>query len=64
MQPDNWKAIESAQVVQLDDSDRHLLDAVQSKLGLNNSDFRHFLVLIGRIARGAARLNAVHLPKP
>jgi hypothetical protein len=62
MDAENWKAIVAAQVVQLDDADRWLLDQVQSKLGLNDRDFRHFLVLIGKIAPSAARLNAVHLP--
>jgi hypothetical protein len=62
---ENWKAIESAQVVQLDDADRMLLDTVQTRLDLSDTEFRHFLVLIGKVAlAGSGRLAGVHLPKP
>ena len=62
---ENWKAIESAQVVQLDDADRMLLDTVQTRLDSSDTEFRHFLVLVGKIAlAGPGRLAGVHLPKP
>lgn len=59
MEKENWNPVEAAQIIQLNDGDRRLLDHVQGQLDLNDSDFRHFLVLIGKIAPSAARLNAV-----
>jgi hypothetical protein len=64
MQRENWKAIESAQVVQLDDADRMLLDTVQTRLALGDGEFLRLMVLIGKVAAGAGRLAGVRLPKP
>ena len=63
MQRENWKAIESSQAVSLDDSDRTLLDKVQSHLALNDAEFLHFLILVGKVSRCAALLGAARLPK-
>jgi hypothetical protein len=64
MQRENWKAIESAQVVQLDDADRMLLYTVQTRLALGDGEFLRLMVLIGKVATGAGRLAGVRLPKP
>ena len=64
MQRENWKAIESSQVVSLEDADRALLDKVQTRLALSDGEFLHFLVLIGKVAPNPARLAAVSLAKP
>jgi hypothetical protein len=64
MQQENWKAIESSQAVSLEDADRALLDKVQTRLALSDGEFRHFLVLIGKVAPNAARLAAVRFLKP
>jgi hypothetical protein len=61
MQPQHWKDIEKAaertsQPVSLNDSDRALLDKVQSRLALNDSEFLQFLALIGRVSPNTARL--------
>ncbi len=63
MQRENWKAIESSQAVSLDDLDRALLDKVQSRLALNDAEFVHFLILVGKVSPCAARLGTVRLPK-
>jgi hypothetical protein len=62
MQRENWKAIESAQVVQLDDADRMLLDTVQTRLALGDGEFLRLMVLIGKVAAGAGRLEACGSP--
>lgn len=62
MQRENWEAIRNNQVVSLEDSDRALLDKVQSRLALNDGEFLHFLILIGQVSPCAARLGAVRLP--
>jgi hypothetical protein len=61
MQRDNWKAIQDRQAVQLEDSDRVLLDKIQTCLALNDWEFLNFLILIGKIAPSVARLSTVHL---
>lgn len=63
MQRENWKAIEGGQAVSLGDSDRALLDKVQSQLALNDREFLDFLILIGKVSPNAARLAAIRLPK-
>jgi hypothetical protein len=64
MQKENWQAIEKAHAVQLDDTEGRLLDNIQNQLRLNDREFLHFLVLVGKIAPSAARLGSVYLPKP
>jgi hypothetical protein len=61
MQRDNWKAIQDREAVQLEDSDRVLLDKIQTCLALNDREFLNFLILIGKVAPSAARLGTVHL---
>jgi hypothetical protein len=61
VQPENWKAIERSQAVNLDDADRALLDRVQAHLALSDREFQHFMVLIGKVAPGAARLGGARV---
>ena len=56
MEAENWKAIAGSQAVQLDATDQALLDKVQARLALSDREFLHFMVLIGKVAPGAARL--------
>jgi hypothetical protein len=64
MQRENWKAIESSQALSLEDADRALLNKVQTRLALGDWEFLHFLVVVGKVAAGSARLGAVRLAKP
>jgi len=61
---ENWKAIEKSQTIQLEDTDRTLLDKIQNRLALSDRDFLHLLVVIGKVAPTGARLAGVHLALP
>ncbi len=60
MEAGNWKAVAAMHAVQLSAEDQGLLDKVQARLALSDQEFLHFMVLIGKVAPGGARLAAAH----
>jgi len=57
----NWKAVAAMHAVQLSAEDQGLLDKVQVRLALTDQEFLHFMILIGKVAPGAARLAGAHV---
>jgi hypothetical protein len=64
MQSDNWKILADAAnqgrgVPYFVDSERTLLDRVQTQLDLSDKDFWHFLIVLGKVVPSVAFLRNV-----